>query len=762
MPPRKRKSPSLIWFLLVDAATGQPYKGTTADAVSLLPESFIVQFRDAVKAKYADSHLQGVAPSDLLVYKNKEAFDKRNAEEGKEEPLDEESPVADLGRSKAEALYVAVPSSTSSPIKLLNTGELAGCYNHYQNIGQALETKEMVRCVSDELLSFANKNVRSENSKPFVFVEDSSGTGKTQLAFALMSALSKKHIKTLYLLCTPIGDNSQQIYRVYADISYVFQECIRRDLLEIRSENDLSCIALSRKSLYTYGFMYQLMEETLPEAVVYEPRRVNEVWSKLGNCSHYPVVILDEFPTIEGGNQNKLRLLRNSIRALKFGLLLMGTNSTAANLIEASEQSRDTHSFLWCSLYYRLPEVDVGAIGLQSSCAEWLQGLIRHSRPLFAVTALECIERYRDGSAIGMSVDEINSWLGDVALRIVSQKTIFDNKFGRHGQVGLFLNMSYHYTAAGKHNSPLIHRHFAHLEERFKDGQFRIHLMNDLTLENDTSAKWIPITKFPAPKDDVLLFLCLMGTRDFYPFRSESGKCISFRQAAEELEVLTRSRELRLVYDNLVQKTNDGMFLEAVLASCLCVASRSNGIGGVCLGAFICSVFSHTQMGDELKTYTLNIPRNAPASLYALLTSIIPNLAPPNQEWPDCVRTIPEGNFGHISRTPNDSRLDLRTDFGLTGESKDRKTLTLDIMKQIIARVPKESKVHVVFVRSLQNNYFTQASFASEFPDTKMSFCAVKAANDSELELCEIKGLPDIHSFDKDSTLVIFYLNESQ
>ena len=73
----------LVWFLLVDSATGQLYKGTTADIVSLPPGYVIAQFRDAVKAKYSDSHLKGIASSNLLVYENKTAFDKRNLENEK-------------------------------------------------------------------------------------------------------------------------------------------------------------------------------------------------------------------------------------------------------------------------------------------------------------------------------------------------------------------------------------------------------------------------------------------------------------------------------------------------------------------------------------------------------------------------------------------------------------------------------------------------------------------------------------------------------
>ena len=105
-----------VWFLLLDSATGKPYKGTTADAVSLPPGSFVVQFRDAVKAKHSNK-LSSLDSADLLVYQNKAAFDKRIAVAGeeREEPLEEDSLVYGLGTSKKEALFVVVPSSTSSP-----------------------------------------------------------------------------------------------------------------------------------------------------------------------------------------------------------------------------------------------------------------------------------------------------------------------------------------------------------------------------------------------------------------------------------------------------------------------------------------------------------------------------------------------------------------------------------------------------------------------------------------------------------------------
>ncbi len=104
-----QQNPPRIWFALIDSVKGLSYKGTTADYVSLPPGSVIAQFRDAVKAKNS-SILTDFASSQLLVYKNKNAF-----VEGKEAPLEEDTLVDSLGKSKKESLVVVVPSSTSSP-----------------------------------------------------------------------------------------------------------------------------------------------------------------------------------------------------------------------------------------------------------------------------------------------------------------------------------------------------------------------------------------------------------------------------------------------------------------------------------------------------------------------------------------------------------------------------------------------------------------------------------------------------------------------
>ncbi|KAJ3116910.1 hypothetical protein HDU96_008429 [Phlyctochytrium bullatum] len=97
-----------------------PYQGTTADCVHVFADDVVAQVRDAVKKKLKDEDstlLLHIASSQLGVYRNKgTCFDCRRrgaaaVGDGKEDPLEEDSPVADLGKSKKEALVMAVPSS---------------------------------------------------------------------------------------------------------------------------------------------------------------------------------------------------------------------------------------------------------------------------------------------------------------------------------------------------------------------------------------------------------------------------------------------------------------------------------------------------------------------------------------------------------------------------------------------------------------------------------------------------------------------------
>jgi hypothetical protein len=63
-----------IWFQLVDAQFS-PFMGAMVDMVELADGATVAHFRNALEAKYANSHLQGVPSSNIPVYAIKATLD---------------------------------------------------------------------------------------------------------------------------------------------------------------------------------------------------------------------------------------------------------------------------------------------------------------------------------------------------------------------------------------------------------------------------------------------------------------------------------------------------------------------------------------------------------------------------------------------------------------------------------------------------------------------------------------------------------------
>lgn len=112
---------SFVWFVLLDSATGQPYKGTTADKVAVSSSADVADFRNAVHLRNPNK-LASVDAADLLVYKNKATFDAGStATHGENKDMKKEQSqslhlksscsLSGLGETEEDALIVVVPSA---------------------------------------------------------------------------------------------------------------------------------------------------------------------------------------------------------------------------------------------------------------------------------------------------------------------------------------------------------------------------------------------------------------------------------------------------------------------------------------------------------------------------------------------------------------------------------------------------------------------------------------------------------------------------
>jgi hypothetical protein len=114
----------------------------------------------------------------------------------------------------------------------------------------------------DELL----KEMKDESSMaPFIFIDNSSGMGKTQMAFNLMERSENDNSQrpVHYLLCTVPNKASQAIYLSFQQRSQLFLKCCHADLESIKvfdkQHSELQPDMLSKLSLYTFGFIQCLL-----------------------------------------------------------------------------------------------------------------------------------------------------------------------------------------------------------------------------------------------------------------------------------------------------------------------------------------------------------------------------------------------------------------------------------------------------------------------------------------------------------------------
>ncbi|OAJ32787.1 hypothetical protein BDEG_28667 [Batrachochytrium dendrobatidis JEL423] len=214
-----------------------------------------------------------------------------------------------------------------------------------------------------------------------------------------------------------------------------------------------------------------------------------------------------------------------------------------------------------------------------------------------------------------------------------------------------------------------------------------------------------------------------------------------------------------LYFSNAAQDSNDGMFLESLLCSTVCLASHSNGVKGIDLKPFLLNLVYQLQIDK---------PDSEDVSILDLnrldgITFTVPFLSPPNQKWPDFVQ-IPGLNFNWLSRARNSEGIDLKTSCGLFGESKDHKSvISLETMVNIIGRIPEAAKVELVFTRKLQDSYFNPPapSFEIQFQRShvlKKAYYKIDASKPKTL-LEPIEGLP-CDQPDMDGVVIFFEIND--
>ncbi len=446
----------------------------------------------------------------------------------------------------------------------------------YRKIGDHFKTHSTVMEVRHNLLQITSEDLPREgfDENPFIFLEGSSGSGKTQMCFNIMSAMDADRDFFYFLFTTP-RSNSQEIYRNFANLSQLFKNCVGQDATSYLNIVSPSCSTLFSKSLFLYGFIYELLEGGISKRnVSIRPKTGLQIYDLLTEkkiLTRRPIFIIDECIAIDDNTQNErlqeVRFVRNVFRSAGLGLIMLGTDSRAAKLTNTiGESSRSDIPRPWCYIVGIFPSVDVKLLSLPADTPDSIIQTLQSSRPLFAQRAALEI---RNGKSFDLVLLEVFNY-------IVSVKKIFGNDSGRLGQIRLFQNAHYSLPGFSDRSTTLIHSHFAQI-----DGAKTFTLLNDgCKVGFDTP--WKPCSAFPKLNDDVLLYLLLMGGKGYPAFRLESNTVPFAWFLLDNLGTYDHRGNI-LDFSNRIQKSNSGNFLEALLCTVVCVASHSNGIRGNCI-----------------------------------------------------------------------------------------------------------------------------------------------------------------------------------
>ncbi|TMW57025.1 hypothetical protein Poli38472_002950 [Pythium oligandrum] len=636
-----------VWFHLIDAATRGAFMDHQASSVSSDGVNDIEDLRKTIRSNYRREEpdiLAHVVADQLVVYANRAAFDEENAQ-----PLDPRSSLNSLDAQ--DILIVEVPTHETSQAPRFDQFEhMINVEPSYVEITQAyrataerlknhVKVKQVIAAIK-QITEYRVDVLAStivQEDMPFIVLESSSGTGKTQMAFNLMA---HEDLEVYYLVHDqqPIR---QKVYSAVATRSNTFKKCVKKDMPYI---DDGAIVAISSMgSLYTFAFIWALLTGASSVSGGKTRSEVEEALRSKTESGKIVVVFLDKFPAL--GNQEDerkvfmLRFIQNVFRAFGIVVIMSATNGTARNLITTGSHSRSDSKALWCIMFPSLPSFQDPSVELIPS---ELQRLVRHSRPLFAHLALKQLGSDQLPGEKEELIEYLNILMGSLADQFGGWKEHWPDWF-RTGQVCLFLCGCY----VVDRKSGLLHGHFARLAE---DEPFELMVgKKDLT-KNDETGQWECRTMFPPVYEDALLYLTLTGGKYYNPLVDATGDPIPFHTALSEVPASF------VRFDNDKQLSEDGMRLESIVGASLVVASHQDGFGGSAFPSFFLR-FLYELGILESRDATVSLPK-LPLMYESPTNRCVPFLAPPNQVWPN-TSANELLQLGTLRRVRNEERIDF-------------------------------------------------------------------------------------------------------
>ena len=400
---RKKRN---VWYRLVNA-DGTSYKENRTAIITVQESLIIAQFLKEVFKENGK-----ILPDDLMSSQSTARLSLET------EPLEEDAKLDGLGVDMNSPIYVVLPESAKKQrivpeqYYVFFAGEAATTQEvgRYYALAERMRGDDKTRNYIDELWEgFIN----ASNQGAFNAICVPSGTGKTQLAFAL----PEEKCRCIYFNMAVAGEYSfseQPVYGGFRDYMRGLAELIRNDCTKIEGERES----------WVYGFLVALLrllrnkpESRLPgdlTQIMITPGRppgdvAFEVVTKSGvgylktllqnwkneNSGKRLAFFVDEFTPDHPFSRSELALFRRLLMDIGECVIVASTDSGALNMFNAGAatvRSREMEfkNIPWVQLCTRLPAYvpDNPVRQAVEACADSeLQIVLRlciESRPLFA------------------------------------------------------------------------------------------------------------------------------------------------------------------------------------------------------------------------------------------------------------------------------------------------------------------------------------------------------------------------------------------
>jgi hypothetical protein len=636
-------------------------------------------------------------------------------------------------------------------------------FKHYTAIGGSLSDHEIIMKLRQELRVLRDKAIPHHF---FYLVDGPSGIGKTQLPFALSAGVDG--VKICHLLMTR-GETSsnQKIYNCFSKKSTIFQNCLMKDLQRIQKDGlGSEILEVFDLHLWTVAFVFAVFGKEINPCT---DCRVPALRGLVENMKpeDRSIFFLDEVLThlhtggtitSQSDEARSLQLARNVLRSVGLVVVLMGTNSCAANFVALSQNSRG-YAGVWCKLITELPRStekslrSLGALDLLAllrrkvefrPLVEFLRNQFVSCLPWFVenfVTSIQTILNPLELSA----VDLLDLLFHHIATIVYRDKYRIRTsglrpQFCMHLDGHRRLNLDHQPPAARgtgtgvlgrSQTSSFVANHFAVLDH----GNIDLKIGPRGLMMGETD--WFPFSSFVSAKWDPLLYLTLGGGKRNFPLPFvdwPSNSRMSTHQALililKHHKISSGNTEVSLV--NNGARKRDGDILEALSSVAMELASHRNGLAGINIVDFLLT------LAEELlpthRDLSWDPDPNHQLSYFlspSCLQLIVPYLSPANDAWPDLLHSIDGCRVASMNRPPDRDELDLEIPgWGITGECKNyQDALPLGKLCTILGKIPEASRVHLVFVSKIQGKYFTEKDSWPTFyaSQTLGSICILKA-----------------------------------